>query len=87
MLLIPAFFGLFLMMFHVYLATQKEPEEDEGNSWLQIYLSVLDTSANYPFLILLAFWSTIYIESWKRKQNTVSYIWGLQERRHEIETD
>ena len=41
---------------------------------------------NYPYLFILAIWSTIYIESWKRKQNTVKFIWAVEERKDEIMT-
>jgi len=76
MLVIPAFFGLILWGYHFYLASKWEPQEDDGSTFIDAYYTVLDTHWNYPFLILLALWSTIYIESWKRKQSTVSYIWG-----------
>ncbi len=85
MLCIPAFFGLILWGYHFKLASEWEPaEEGAANSALDAYFGVLDTIYNYPYLLMLALWSTIYIESWKRKQNTVSYIWGSQERKVEI---
>jgi hypothetical protein len=87
MLCIPSFFGLFLWGYHFKLASEWEPEEEgDANSFLDAYFGVLDTIYNYPYLLMLAVWSTIYIESWKRKQNTVSYIWGSQERKVEIQT-
>ena len=39
---------------------------------------------NYPFLVILALWATIYIESWKRKQNAFKYIWASEQRDAEI---
>lgn len=84
MLFIPAFFGTILWVYHLYLATQYEPKEDEENDFLSNYFAILDTPYNYPFLVLLAVWITIYIESWKRKQNTFRYIWAIKEREHEI---
>lgn len=33
---------------------------------------------------MLAVWSTVYIESWKRKQNTFKYIWASEQRSKEI---
>jgi len=85
MLLIPSFFGLILWGYHFYLATRWEnPVEGGANTFLDAYFGILDTRWNYPYLFMLAVWSTIYIESWKRKQNTVSYIWGSQERKDEI---
>ena len=84
MLVIPAFFGLILWGYHLYLASQYEPLEDEASDFFTRYFSILDTRWNYPFLFMLAVWSTIYIESWKRKQNTVSYIWALDQRSQDI---
>ena len=80
MLIIPAFFGLILWIYHLYLATQYEPKEDEDNSFVSNYFAILDTPMNYPFLVLLALWITIYIESWKRKQNTLMHIWATKAR-------
>ncbi len=77
MLVIPSIFGLMLWAYHFKLAGEWEPDEEgAANSFLDAYFGVLDTVWNYPYLLMLAVWSTIYIESWKRKQNTVSYIWG-----------
>jgi hypothetical protein len=68
MLIIPAFFGLILWVYHIYLATQYVPQEkDEQGDFFNNYFAILDTPYNYPFLVLLAVWITIYIESWKRK--------------------
>lgn len=67
LLFIPAFFGLLLWGYHLYLATQFEPEEGKPGGFIVGYFSILDTKWNYPYLFLLAIWSTIYIESWKRK--------------------
>ena len=40
---------------------------------------------NYGYIILVTLWSTFYLESWKRKHETLSYIWGLNERKEQIE--
>jgi len=67
MLFIPSVFGLALWGYHIYLATQHiAPPESESNIIIS-YFAILDTKFNYPFLFILATWSTIYIESWKRK--------------------
>ena len=60
------------------------PKEGEPTGFITNYFSILDTKWNYPYLIMLAFWSTIYIESWKRKQNILKYIWAVEEREKEI---
>jgi hypothetical protein len=28
----------------------------------------------------MALWSTCYVESWKRKMNTLQYVWASKER-------
>ena len=84
MLIIPAFFGLILWSVHIYMAIQYVPSEEEVGGFISNYFAILDTAWNYPFLVILAIWVTVYIESWKRKQNTFRYIWAIQDREHEI---
>ena len=85
MLCIPAFFGLILWSYHFYIAANYIPGEDEYNEvFLDSYFAILDTRWNYPYLLVSAIWSTIYIESWKRKQETVKFYWASEERREEI---
>ena len=84
LLIIPAFFGLILWIYHLYLASKYEPKENESADFAARYFAILDTPLNYPFLVLLALWITIYIESWKRKQNTLKHIWAIDYRKHEI---
>ena len=85
MLCIPAFFGLILWSNHFYIASNYVPGEDEYNEvFLDSYFAILDTRWNYPYLLVSAIWSTIYIESWKRKQETVKFYWASEERREEI---
>ena len=76
MLIIPAFFGIILWSYHIYLATQHVPkevvgeddeEEPQATGFITSYFAILDTPLNYVFLVILAIWITIYIESWKRK--------------------
>jgi len=87
LLLIPSFFGIILWGYHIYLTVQYEaPPEAASASFADSYFAILDTRMNYPYLFILAIWSTIYIESWKRKQNTVKFIWAVEERKDEIMT-
>lgn len=86
MLCIPGFFGLILWGYHLYLAGiyEPDPEAEYKGGYLDHYFEILDTKWNYPFLCMSAVWSTIYIESWKRKQNTVKFYWAIDERKKEI---
>ena len=67
MLFIPAITGIPLIAWHFHRATEYEPTEEEADTFLTNYFASLDTKMNYPYLLLLAIWSTVYIESWKRK--------------------
>lgn len=76
-LLIPAIFGLVLFAYQIQRGLSLA-EESGFNGFLQSYFKNLDTAWNYPFLFVLAVWSTLYIESWKRKQNTIIYVWAAE---------
>ena len=69
--------GLILFIVQITVAVKAwEP----GMLWLDAYLENVDTTWNYAFLFVTAIWSTLYAESWKRKQNTIQYLWGLLEK-------
>lgn len=51
---------------------------------MESYLASVDTTWNYAFLFVTAIWSTLYAESWKRKQATIQYLWGLLEKEEQI---
>lgn len=44
----------------------------------------MDTPVNYFYILFTSLWSTIYVESWKRKQATIQYLWGLNEKEEQI---
>ena len=35
-------------------------------------------------MFVTAIWSTLYAESWKRKQAAIQYLWGLNEKEEQI---
>lgn len=80
-LLIPAFFGTILFIVHLVVAF-KFQEDDQ--SYILSYLNNIDTPVNYLYILFVALWSTFYVESWKRKQATIQYIWGLKEKEEQI---
>ena len=85
MLTIPGVVGLPLWIYHFYLATSYEPADDEEKqSALTKYFEEIDTAMNYPFLVFLAFWATLYLESWKRTMNSFKYAWASESRCKEI---
>ena len=79
-LTIPAFIGLILQGYQIYRGIVNQDEK----GFLMSFFANLDTYWNYPYLIVLAIWSTLYIESWKRKQNTIIYIWASNQRVKDI---
>ena len=80
-MLVPAVFGTILFIYHLVLGARNQ-ESDE--SFLISYLRNVDTPVNYAYILFIALWSIFYIESWKRKQATIQYIWGLNEKEDQI---
>ena len=76
-ILIPAFFGSVLFSYHISLVFTNY---EEGKNVFILYLKNVDTPINYFYCLFFALWSTFYVESWKRKQATIQYIWGLNEK-------
>ena len=63
----PALIGMFITVYQVY----KYFEVGE--------LSVaLDTPYNAVFGIFITFWATCFVESWKRKQKVIQYLWSCE---------
>jgi anoctamin-10 len=47
---------------------------------LYIYASLQDYDVFNPiFALLMAFWSTVYLEFWKRKQAALAYVWDVED--------
>jgi len=67
-MLVPAFFGTILFIMHLVLGAKNKVE---GESFFTSYLKNMDTPFNYAYILLIALWSTFYVESWKRKQATI----------------
>lgn len=78
---IPAVVGTALFIVHLVLGYQNQ---QEGESYFTAYLANMDTPINYFYILFISLWSTFYVESWKRKQATIQYIWGLEEKEDQI---
>lgn len=39
----------------------------------------LDSELNAIFGLGVAFWATIFVESWKRTQRTIQFLWGCSD--------
>lgn len=39
----------------------------------------LDTPWNGIFGLVVTFWATLFVESWKRKQTTIQFLWGCSD--------
>ena len=77
-MIVPAVFGTAITIMHLVKGAQAM---EEGDWFLTSYLKQTDTVVNYFYIMLIALWSTFYVESWKRKQATISYLWGLDEKK------
>lgn len=80
-LIVPSVFGSMMFAYHVYMGFERQ---EEGQGIVTSVLEHVDTQWNYLYVLLVSIWSTIYVESWKRKQNTLAHIWGLNEQRGDI---
>ena len=76
-MVVPSVFGMVLNGYHAYLAYQKTKEPD-SDWFVPSYYASVDSYWNYLYVVVLGVWSTIYIESWKRKQNTLKYMWASE---------
>ena len=66
-LLIPSFFGVIMVIRSIqFYATYGNMQE------------ALDTRANGIFGLFVAFWASLFYESWKRKEKTIAYIWACK---------
>ena len=69
--------------YHIYTAYQKTKEPD-ADWFVPTYYKSVDHYWNYFYVVVLGVWSTVYIESWKRKQNTLKYMWASDQRMSDI---
>jgi len=44
-----------------------------------------DLPMNVMYIIVMVIWSTLFMESWKRTQNTLRFLWGCDERIDDFE--
>ena len=78
----PAILGLCLFVLHLVNGIKNIKD---GETLLESYNRHVDSHWNYLYIIFITLWSTFYLESWKRKHATLTYVWGLAERQDQIE--
>lgn len=66
-LVIPSFLGLILYFYQIDRFRRLDIEMKEA----------YDSPLNGIFGLFVAIWATLFVESWKRKQKTIAYIWGV----------
>jgi len=87
-MIIPSFFGLILQGYHFYKGWFYVSGEGlDDLYYVAKYFESVDQAYNFFYIVMLALWSTWYIESWKRKQNTLKYIWAGEARLNDIKTE
>lgn len=63
-LTVPSTFGTVMFGYHVYMGFAYQ---EEGQGIVSSTLARVDTHWNYFYVLLVSVWSTVYVESWKRK--------------------
>ena len=80
-LILPALVGTALFFYHIFLGVRYR---EDGENYFMSYLRNVDTPINFIYIIFISFWSTFYVESWKRKQAAIQHLWGLNEKEEQI---
>ena len=80
-LILPAIVGTALFFYHIYLGVRYR---EDGENYFMSYLRNVDTPINFFYIVFISFWSTFYVESWKRKQAAIQHLWGLNEKAEQI---
>lgn len=75
-LFIPAIGGIALTLFNYYRYL------DTGNK-----LEAIDTQYNAVYGILLAIWSSFFVERWRVKEKTMIHLWDLENQKSLIMSD
>ncbi len=67
-LMIPAVPGLALFIYQMTLIVYQYKTHDKIN---------LDNPFNCLYCLILAVWSTVFIEVWKRKESEIGHLWNM----------
>ena len=67
-LIVPSFFGVILAFYQISRFMES------GD-----FKVALDSELNAIFGLGVAFWATVFLESWKRTQKTISFLWGCSD--------
>lgn len=76
-LLVPSVLGTILFAYQVYLGIVTKTEDED---YLTAHLRASDSAWNYAYVVFMFLWSSIYFESWKRKENSLNFLWALNDR-------
>ena len=68
---IPSIGGLILFFYQINRYETGKTEDIKG---------ALDSNMNGVFGLLVAIWATLFVESWKRKQRTIQYLWACSDK-------
>ena len=68
--------GLLLFFYQLVLSyVNRTPDQ----TFLESFLHNVDNVWNYFYVLFMAIWATLYVESWKRTQNVLRFVWGLND--------
>lgn len=68
-MIIPSVFGVILFFYQI-----------DRYMYYGDFKTALDSNMNGVFGLFVSIWATIFVESWKRKQRTIQYIWGCSDK-------
>jgi hypothetical protein len=54
------------------------PEDDKIN-FVDVGVTIFDDMGNAYYCIVIAVWCTLFVESWKRKQNVIANMWLMRD--------
>jgi hypothetical protein len=67
-LMVPAIPGIVLFIYQIITILNQQKNEEDIN---------MDVPWNCLYCIILALWSTIFIEIWKRREAEIAHNWGM----------
>ena len=82
-LLIPGLIGLVVYFSQIYYVRMHMNANE--TTIIEAFTEKSDRPINAMYIIVMVMWSTLFMESWKRTQNTFRFLWGCEERIEDFE--
>ena len=76
MLLWPAIIGVIIFVIQVVkMVTTETPEGEDPPAWTETF----NTPVNAIYAVFVLLWTTLFVESWKRKENKIADMWLMRD--------